>query len=288
MTQEEKDKLNTYINILEEEYPDTDSSIYENPIEKELYDFIDSLIFKYNWTIMAHDTHRWVETDGWYEVEFDLYTGNGNVYINTECGDFELQDMWSNGNPRKVFSLRDCYMEDVWDWQYFLKGLLDFFKETKIMTPEDKSLLLKYLCIALPYGVKVQDEAGRISILTLGNADLCSMFYGEDGQDTTPSICKPYLRPLSSMTEVEKEELLTRVVGKEGCGYFHVMDDGTIDNNDAETQNINSFNVHWVNFSPDSVNCYIDWLLARHFDFMGLIPIDSAVEVTEENNPYKD
>lgn len=31
----------------------------------------------------------------------------------------------------------------------------------------------------------------------------------------------------------------------------------------------------------------LDWLLAKHFDFMGLIPMGDAIEVTEENNPYK-
>ena len=31
----------------------------------------------------------------------------------------------------------------------------------------------------------------------------------------------------------------------------------------------------------------IDWLLKNHFDFRGLIPKGIAIEVTEENNPYK-
>jgi len=75
---------------------------------------------------------------------------------------------------------------------------------------------------------------------------------------------KPYLRPLSSMTEQELEEL--------NCLCYHhisVQDDmlcGQI--------------------------CYIEitdvqnFLLRYHFDFMGLIPKGLAIEVTEENNPY--
>ena len=37
-------------------------------------------------------------------------------------------------------------------------------------------------------------------------------------------------------------------------------------------------------------NCYkrTDFLLAHHFDFRGLIEKGLAIEVTEENNPYKD
>lgn len=30
-----------------------------------------------------------------------------------------------------------------------------------------------------------------------------------------------------------------------------------------------------------------DWLNAHHFDYRGLIEKDLAIEVTEENNPYK-
>ena len=32
----------------------------------------------------------------------------------------------------------------------------------------------------------------------------------------------------------------------------------------------------------------IDWLNKHHFDYRGLIPLGLAIEVTEENNPYKD
>lgn len=126
--------------------------------------------------------------------------------------------------------------------------------------------------MALPYEVRVN----------YGGYDGCDYKLTlKTLQDFPTDDLKPYLRPMSSMTEKEKEELLTRVVGKKGRRYFYVMDDGTIDNNDPETQDINSFNVHWVNFGPESVNHYIDWLLARHFDFMGLIPMGIAEVATE-------
>ena len=32
---------------------------------------------------------------------------------------------------------------------------------------------------------------------------------------------------------------------------------------------------------------YIDWLNSHHFDYRGLIGKGLAIEVTEENNPYK-
>ena len=61
---------------------------------------------------------------------------------------------------------------------------------------------------------------------------------------------RPYLRPMSSMTEKEHKE------------YEQWLPDG--------------FNINTVN-----------WFLENHFDFMGLIPKDLAIEVTKENNPYE-
>ena len=33
---------------------------------------------------------------------------------------------------------------------------------------------------------------------------------------------------------------------------------------------------------------YLDWLNKNHFDYRGLIEKGLAIEVTKENNPYKD
>lgn len=49
-------------------------------------------------------------------------------------------------------------------------------------------------------------------------------------------------------------------------------------------------NYHIVNKElPWDVANYkqINWLLKKHFDFRGLIPKGLAIEVTKENNPYK-
>jgi len=62
------------------------------------------------------------------------------------------------------------------------------------MTQEEKQLLLKDLCARLPYGVKYQDKIeGGIHILHLGIISHYERFI-------------PYLRPMSSMTDEEKEE----------------------------------------------------------------------------------
>ena len=113
------------------------------------------------------------------------------------------------------------------------------------MTQEDKELLLKYLCMALPYGVIVEyNNDGCLATRELGLGSLHDFMFDN-------AELKPYLRPMSSMTEKEHKE------------YEQWLPDG--------------FNINTVN-----------WLLKNHFDFMGLIPKGLAIEVTEDNNPYKE
>lgn len=139
------------------------------------------------------------------------------------------------------------------------------------MKPEDKQLLLADLCARLPYNVWVSyktkyDDIERATILN-GN-------YVRDIMEGTSSWIdfKPYLRPMSSMTEEEREELkeLTAadVLTNNGFGYE---------------------NLRGMCFGMMYIDCQelIDWLNANHFDYRGLIDKGLAIEVTEENNPYK-
>ena len=63
------------------------------------------------------------------------------------------------------------------------------------MTPEEKQLLLKDLCGRLPYGVKMTDG---VDTYRLTSPFLYRYIEME---------LKPYLRPISSITEEEREEL---------------------------------------------------------------------------------
>ena len=74
------------------------------------------------------------------------------------------------------------------------------------MTQENKELLLKDLCARLPYGVKVQDEIGRINKLVIGNADLVRLYYNDFSIYSEKNLSLPYLFPLSSVTEEQKQE----------------------------------------------------------------------------------
>ncbi len=116
------------------------------------------------------------------------------------------------------------------------------------MTQEDKELLLKDLCARLPYGVAVElDEKFRFNKGTRPLVKELLDLYCVEGM-------KPYLRPMSSMTEEEKNI------------YEYNK------NSNVEVVRIALFN----------------WLNAHHFDYRGLIDKGLAIAVTEENNPYSD
>ena len=68
------------------------------------------------------------------------------------------------------------------------------------MTQEDKELLLKYLCAALPYGVKVRNVKMGFDIYDFNhNVKEIKTLIEEYN-------IKPYLRSMSSMTEKEHKE----------------------------------------------------------------------------------
>ena len=144
------------------------------------------------------------------------------------------------------------------------------------MTQEDKELLLKDLCARLPYGVKV--DIPDLFDSTKNNIEvLKEIFCGDDGEfrcnDSGILIkrVKPYLFPLSSMTEEQKKEFLSVAgyeIREEDCGRH------------TETYYYDMVG-HEHNFYP---NCdAIDWLNKNHFDYRGLIPKGLAIDATGLN-----
>ena len=139
------------------------------------------------------------------------------------------------------------------------------------MTLEDKELLLKDLCARLPYGVKV--KTNNINILKLGT-------HTRVGEYVTDVIepCKPYLFPLSSMTEEQKKEyysLANDVTIKPGQGCYlgikiHCITLGISDNPHEGV---------WDYINLDA----LDWLNKNHFDYRGLIPMGLAIDCTNLN-----
>jgi len=136
------------------------------------------------------------------------------------------------------------------------------------MTQEDKELLLKDLSARLPYNVKVDityskehGSSDRLRICSEGCLTLNTDVFGLYIQDEI--YLKPYLRPMSSMTEEEMKE------------YYTFQYKFTFQAHEHQELNKETFSE------------YLDWLNARHFDFRGLIKRELAIEVTEENNLYE-
>ena len=134
------------------------------------------------------------------------------------------------------------------------------------MTQEDKQLLLKDLSARLPYRVHLRtnstDDMELLDIIR--DTDYEDKFWINGYYDIED--IKPYLRPMSSMTEEECKEL----------GELPATMD-----NISETFPNTPYYIEVARVEQ------INWLLKKHFDFMDLIPKGLAIEVTEENNPYE-
>ena len=137
-----------------------------------------------------------------------------------------------------------------------------------------KELLLKYLCMASPYDVIV-DYENHIYILNEANPACKDMDYITVLiQDVERLMCaenvmiediKPYLRPMSSMTDEEKREIYNWLA-----------------ENDVDWFDFNKLRLDEILISFDSSWLLINWLLEHHFDFMGLIAKGLALEAPKE------
>lgn len=124
-------------------------------------------------------------------------------------------------------------------------------------TQEEKELLLKDLSTRLPYGVICKDTniniTGTLSQIGL-HYDMCVL--DKDNGDSESCYilnCKPYLFPLSSMNDEQKEEYKQFLEDIDGYAY--------------------------------SIDCVpqIDWLNKNHFDYRGLIEKSLAIDATNLN-----
>lgn len=111
------------------------------------------------------------------------------------------------------------------------------------MTQNEKYLLLKDLCARLPYGVKVEYENEIFDV-----EHVCPMY--EEVKLDIPetwtigvSEVKPYLLPISSMTDEQDKEFMNIQIGYPS----------------------------------------VDWFNKNHFDYRGLIPMGLANDATGLN-----
>ena len=96
------------------------------------------------------------------------------------------------------------------------------------MTQKDKSLLLKDLCARLPYGLKVKCEKYSFPVTILYGGNIDEVKFIETGGIENICAIKPYLFPLSSMTEEQSKvyhELIKGMFGTSALINFEVLTD---------------------------------------------------------------
>lgn len=137
------------------------------------------------------------------------------------------------------------------------------------MTQEDKDLLLKDLCTRLPYGVKVNTPQGDFTVIGLTKERVFTTCEVEDCHNDFPiESVKPYLFPLSSITEEQYYEL-------QNYSAEDVLDHMKTLKSLRECTDF----THW----PLYEYRVIDWFNKNHFDYRGIIPIGSANDATGLN-----
>lgn len=125
------------------------------------------------------------------------------------------------------------------------------------MTQEDKVLLLKDLCARLPYGVKgksviIDPDTNEHRLYGIDVFESISVIMIEGGEEEFT----PYLFPLSSMTEEQRQELESLMVVITVPAWGKIL-------------------------SPTPE--YYDWLNKNHFDYRGLIKKELAIDATGLN-----
>lgn len=144
-----------------------------------------------------------------------------------------------------------------------------------IMTQEQKDLLLKDLCARLSYGV-VLEQTYKVTVITTNTEEVLTrkielysintlddMTVSGIHNDGEEEICffdevKPYLFPLSSMTDVQKKE------------FDQLLE--------LELKAIND------EIDPTQATIFeVDFYNKHHLDWRGLIPKELAIDATGKN-----
>jgi hypothetical protein len=127
------------------------------------------------------------------------------------------------------------------------------------MTQEEKELLLKDICARLPYSTLVYAQ----NDIDWHESEICTQVLSDVINDDY--VVKPYLFPLSSMTEEQKKaapfesSLLNALIN----GYISLFEDEEL--------------------TTDDLNRLFDWLNKNHFDYRGLIEKGLAIDCTNLN-----
>lgn len=149
------------------------------------------------------------------------------------------------------------------------------------MTQNEKELLLKDICARLPYGVKCQiqeDEytyIGTLCRIEVDNKnghllDFAESISGLDCQVYLSEI-KPYLLPISSMTEEQLNEFYCEFIENE------------IDYDDFKKYYFETGSYYKMLTPVSECPFVIEWFNKNHFDYHNLIDKNLAIDCTNLN-----
>ncbi len=198
-------------------------------------------------------------------------------------GSYNLDDGFHPATKEHRDLLFKKMHESGYEWDFEVKEL-NKIEKTPVWSEEEKQLLLKDLCARLPYKVRCKCVSGlgggeteKGVLKYVGNCyGIISNYYesvplhsGFVNNVFYPiENIKPYLRPMSSMTEEERKMVCT----------MNALSEAELDDRiKYRKMYVNSYNVETF-----------DLFNSNHLDYRGLIPMGLAIKVTEENNPYKE
>lgn len=140
--------------------------------------------------------------------------------------------------------------------------ILKFEVDTSYDTAYDSIFQTSYFDGVL---LSINVDSEEVEILTKSDDEDLLIYLDEQlkAQPVEFAECQPYLRPLSSLTQEERDKFCDI-----GGVISYRPDDGK---------------QYIVAFVPEA----LDYLNSIHADYRGLIEKGLAIEVTDENNPYK-
>lgn len=133
------------------------------------------------------------------------------------------------------------------------------------MAQEEKELLIKDLCSRLLYNCMVSIAEGGIDGIKWADLTLNAYLFYQIMEEDAWEYVKPYLRPISSMTEEEKEELRDT--------YDWLYSEYPWDDEDEDPED--------VGCHPEPSAETYDWYNRKMFDYRGLIPKGLALKAKE-------
>lgn len=140
------------------------------------------------------------------------------------------------------------------------------------MTQKEKDLLIRDLCARLPYKVKIsipelftnKEQVETLNEIFKGKDNL----YRVNDSGMLIEYVKPYLFPLSSMTEEQLFEV-QEILGKNEIeiedGFLHIID---------SCRNTITYL---------EILAVLEWFYKNHFDINNLIPMGLAIDATGLN-----